>query len=249
MTVETKETTHGDTLYQFDQLDETAKERARDWLRYVDGSYGDFYEEVINDADVCARLLGIALDGRLSSKRTVQETRNAVFYSVSHSQSDYVTFTGTWKDEPPEREDVASKVAKKLNGIPQYYTSFLEAISEYAPKDEALHAIATILDGVRTNTVGAITCKITEADKALVLEATAKEVLRLGDTNTVVRVTEVEASMNTIHALHDALNKFASWILEQLRSTLLYHYSAEYVDECIRANEYTFTEDGERSDG
>lgn len=110
------------TLYQFDELEDSAKETARDWWRSCrDGSDFDF---VRDDFVTIAELLGITIDMHnvpLMGGGTRQEP--SLSWSVGYCQSDYAAFDGRYT----------------------YRKGSVTAIKKYAPKDEELHHIASQL--------------------------------------------------------------------------------------------------------
>lgn len=117
--------------YSFDELNDKAKARARDWFR--EGVTSGWWE--FDDIVECAKRLGIEIETRVTKTtkgRVFEET--AIDFQLSYSQGDYAAFEGTWKwSAKPETE-----------GVP--YRSFAAAINEYAPMDSTLMAIAAQLD-------------------------------------------------------------------------------------------------------
>jgi hypothetical protein len=65
-------------LYQYDELSDKAKEKARNWYRSCDN--GEFAEDVIYDAKEISKLFGLQID--------------KVYYSGFWSQGDGASFTG-----------------------------------------------------------------------------------------------------------------------------------------------------------
>jgi hypothetical protein len=79
-------------LYQFDELSDKAKEKARDWFRSVDD-----FDANYEPAETAAKLLGIEFGVRtisLMSGKTRQEVD--IRYSGFSSQGDGASFTGTY---------------------------------------------------------------------------------------------------------------------------------------------------------
>lgn len=68
-------------VYQFDELSDEAKERARAWYRSCDDGY--YLEDVVGDFREITKLIGLEVDD--------------VCYMVSHSQGDYASFSGAWR--------------------------------------------------------------------------------------------------------------------------------------------------------
>ncbi len=70
------------TVFTFDELDERAKEKARDWWRQ-DGLEYEWYDCTFDDAKRCGALLGIEID--------------RIFFSGFASQGDGACFEGTYE--------------------------------------------------------------------------------------------------------------------------------------------------------
>lgn len=82
------------TIYRFDELSESAKEKARDWWRA--GSCGDNFwsEYVIEDAKECAAILGITIEN--------------IYWSGFCSQGDGASFTGDYRYKKDAVKSIAS---------------------------------------------------------------------------------------------------------------------------------------------
>lgn len=110
------------TLYEFDELSDKAKERARDWYRGCRDS-NDF-EHVIADAVRVLELLGVSLsthEVRLMGGSTRRDPN--IWWQVGYMQSDGAAFEGTYS----------------------YAKGVDDKIREYAPQDAELHRIADSL--------------------------------------------------------------------------------------------------------
>ena len=108
------------TVYQFSELSDKAKEKARDWFRSCADSSD--LDSVITDFCSIADIIGLELDTRpvkLMNGNTRWEPE--IYYSVAYCQGDYAAFAGTWK----------------------YKAGCLKAIKEYAPVDTVLHVIVS----------------------------------------------------------------------------------------------------------
>ena len=105
------------TVYKFSELDDQAKDKARDALRYTSEYEAD---AVIEDFAEIAKLIGLEINPR-RVKPMNGETRYEpnVYYAVSHCQSDFASFSGQWS----------------------YTKGCSAAIRAYAPRDIELHAI------------------------------------------------------------------------------------------------------------
>src|SRR4051794_24426167 len=83
------------TVYQFDELSDAAKEKAREWYRECIDS-NDFDCEV-DEFVTIAEAIGIDFDThevKLMSGRTRREPN--IYWSVGYCQSDYAAFEGTY---------------------------------------------------------------------------------------------------------------------------------------------------------
>lgn len=113
------------TVYQFDELSDSAKERARDWFRQgmeFDGEY------ILEDATTCLAILGIDVRQRrvnLIGGGTRMEP--AIYYSGFSSQGDGACFECSYS--------YAKDSARKIR--------------EHAPQDTVLHGIADGLGDVQ----------------------------------------------------------------------------------------------------
>jgi hypothetical protein len=108
------------TLYKFNELDDDAKERARDWYR--EGMYhDDWWDCVYEDAAAIAKLLGIDLMQRpVRLMNGTTRYNPAIFFSGFSSQGDGACFEGTYS----------------------YAKGSVKAVKKHAPQDETLHQIA-----------------------------------------------------------------------------------------------------------
>lgn len=77
------------TLYKFDELSDTAKEKAREWFRRDYPDY-DWWESVYEQADTAAKHLGIDID------RKGNHTP-AIYFSGFWSQGDGACFEGSYR--------------------------------------------------------------------------------------------------------------------------------------------------------
>ena len=103
------------TVYSFDELNDNAKEKAREWYRRGQDGDNYFAECVIEDAETCAGLMGIEFH-----KRSTKRNEPCVFWSGFYSQGDGACFEGSWR---------ADRVKPGK-------------LKEHAPQDTELHRIA-----------------------------------------------------------------------------------------------------------
>jgi len=116
-------------VYTFDELDDDAKEKAREWFRgYIEHQPDDLAD--YDDWQAVAGILGIDFDTRRNSREP------AIYWSGFCSQGDGACFTGTYryaKGAPAKIRAYASKdtelhgIADRLQAIQRKYFYKLEA--------------------------------------------------------------------------------------------------------------------------
>jgi hypothetical protein len=125
-------------LYQYAELSDRAKEKARQWwLDCRDSSDFDF---VLDDFADVAALLGISLGSY--KVRTVggkEYDKPALYWSLAYCQDDGAGFEGSYS----------------------YKADAPEAIREHAPKDERLHRIADRLHALQAQHGNTLEARIT----------------------------------------------------------------------------------------
>lgn len=205
------------TVYEFDELSDKAKEKAREWYRKASADDDWWSDAVLEDAYAIAELLGLDI----KPVRRYDPERGITFTGF-WSQGDGASFSGYFRGTEGNAQ---------------------EAVRGYAPKDEDLHAIAAQFDAVWKMTGEGLTVRITQSgnycheysmDYEFAHEWWAEDDL------TPAKAWEVEA------AIIEACRAFARWIYRQLDEAYNYNNSDEAVDENIRCNNYTFTAEGRR---
>ena len=205
-------------VFTLEELDDSAKERARSWWRgHMDSS--DYAEYVIEDAGRVAELFGIEFktrDVKLCGGGTRPDP--CVWWSGFSSQGDGCSFEGWFK---PRSGNFARLV-------------------EYAPQDDVLKGIAIDLDEIATTAEQkCVSCKITTRGNychshTMQFELSADDDL------------PEEAFGKLEDAIPPVMRRFADWIYRQLEAEYEHQSSDEVVDEVLIANEYTFLENGKR---
>jgi hypothetical protein len=206
-----------ETVFFFDELTDTAKERARDWYRQAGADDSYWSESVIEDAAQIADILGIDLRQRtvkLMGGGTRQEP--TVYWSGFSSQGDGACYEGSYR--------YAKGAALK--------------ISQHAPEDKDLHGIADALQEAQRGAFYRLTA--TAKHSGHYYHSGCMEI----DTERTdgAEVAEEQHSMVT-----QCLRDFADWIYRQLERAYEYVNSDEQVDESIRANGYEFDDNGRRA--
>lgn len=208
------------TVFDFEELSDSAKSRARDWYREGALDY-DWWDSIYEDAATCAGILGINLRTR-PVKLMGGGTRYdpCIYFSGFWSQGDGACFEGSYS--------YAKGCAKKIR--------------KHAPKDggqnDKLHKVADSLVAIQKKHGYRLGASVRQTGHYSHEHSTTIEVWR-GDES-----ANVEAE--TEEALAEALRDFMRWIYRQLEAEYEYLNSDEQVDETIKANGYTFDEDGNR---
>lgn len=214
--------------YEFDELDDAAKERARQWWR--EASIGDNYfsECTIDEAVEQGGLMGIDFDlrERKNWKGEPLPGEPKIWWSGFWSQGDGACFEGTWRARDVKTDKVAEGWGEgpATTEIKRIAAVFGELAKKYPfayfivkHRGHYSHEHCTEfdfdLDGV-------------EGSESLISEKEWDE---------------------ACEALKENAKDFMRWIYRQLEKEYEYQNSDEQVDENIRANEYLFTEEGKRT--
>ncbi len=205
------------TVYTFDELDDHAKERARDWYR--EGiSHENWHEFVFDDFERICEILGVDLairPVRLYGGGTRQ--KSCIWFSGFASQGDGACFEGSYS----------------------YRKGASRAIRAYAPRDQRLAAIADQLQQTQRRNLYALEARVTHRGRYYHEYGVEISVERNSD-----RFQPPTADAED--CVSEALRDLARWLYRQLEQEYDHQTSNEVVDEGIIANGYTFTEAGRR---
>lgn len=205
------------TVYTFDELDERAQERARDWYR--EGMPNeDWHEFIFDDFERICEILGVDLATRpvrLYGGGTCQ--KSCIWFSGFASQGDGACFEGSYS----------------------YRKGAARAIRAYAPRDQSLAAIADQLQQLQRKNVYALEARVTHRGRYHHEHRMEISVERKSD-RFQPPTTDAE------DGVLDALRDLARWLYRQLEQEYDHQISNELVDEGIIANGYTFSEAGSR---
>ena len=218
-------------VYQYDELSDEAKKKARDWYR--EGNCDDTYwsKSVIDEAATVAGFLGLDID-QTAYKTMGGETRYkpTIYFSGFSSQGDGACVEGTWR---------ASDVK-------------VDRLKEHAPQDQELRRIVDGLAEIANEYPdGSFTVKhnghyshsrCTHFNIELPCKAFDEAEC---DSPEHTRLDEKRS--NDEDTLKELARDFMNWIYKQLEKEWDYQNSDEQVEESIRANEYEFLEDGTRA--
>lgn len=182
-------------VYSFDELDEKAKDVARNWFREHALDY-DWYTFVYEDfANIC-EILGVDLDTK------GKPSQPAIYFSGFCSQGDGACFEGNYS---------YSKFAAKK-------------IRDYAPKDVELHQIADMLQDIQRRNFYQLTASIKQTGRYYHEYSMTIDVERNGKNVTVdVENTIIEALRNLARWLYCQLERGYEYLMsnEQIDESLM----------------------------
>ena len=205
------------TVYRLDELDESAKGRARDWYRQR-AFDDDWYEFVYEDFETICGILGVRLKTDavpLMGGGTRSKPR--IYFRGFSSQGDGACFETYYSYE---------KTAPKK-------------IREHAPLDAELHRIADALLAIQRRNFYQLRA---EASHRGHYYHEFSMVISVGRDSGTWQDMTADAE----EAVTEALRDLARWLYRQLECEYEYQTSDAVIDEAIAANEYTFTEAGRR---
>lgn len=218
--------------FEFDELSDAAKQKARDWFR--EGNMDDNYwcESTIDEAVEQGQFLGINFDLRERRNMEGKPMPGApkIWWSGFSSQGDGACFEGTWRAHQVKADKVADgwgedpatteikRIAAEFDRIAKAYpySSFHVIHSGHYSHKYCTDFDINLLEDDEGD-------ELTEASHA--------------------------AYNQEYEALKEVARDFMEWIYRQLEKEYEYRNSDECVDEDIRANGYLFTEEGKRSVG
>lgn len=206
------------TVYKFDELSDSAKEKARDWYRSHVFGDSNYWEHVLADADHVAELMGIDI-ARHTYRTMGGDAGSAptIYFSGFCSQGDGACFEGSYA----------------------YKKGAHKAIRDYAPQDTELHRIADALQSTQRLHFYKLTASMSHRGHYSHSGCMSVDVEHSED-----RYRDIQGAESDITQL---MRDFADWIYSQIEKEYDYQNSDEAVDENIRANEYEFDEDGNRA--
>ena len=172
---------------------------------------------VIEDADTIARLFGLEID-----------TRQTLLMNGKTRGETCVYYSGF-----SSQGDGAC-----FTGRYSYAKGAAKKVKDYASNDEELHRIVDGLQALQKDNFYQLRARITHSGRYYHA--------RMMDID-VDRLDEKQIDEITVNELWQLLIDFGDWIYSQLQKEYDYTQSDEYVDENISANEYEFTEEGERT--
>lgn len=204
-------------LYQYDELSDAAKSKARDWYREAAEHFGDmlYAEQVFDDAETIAAILGIEFNRREPGKPRSQPT---IWYSGFASQGDGACFEGAYA----------------------YAANAPALIREHAPQDATLHRIADELEALQSMHGSKITASVRQSGHYQHSGCTDIDVT-FDEEDADIYDHEADKALTRL------LRAFMDWIYRELESAYYAELEDDNVAENIRANEYEFEASGKRA--
>ena len=205
------------TVYQFPELSDAAKEKARNWYRDL-GPHDDWWDAVYEDFERVCEILGICL--KTTAVRLMgggARAKPCIWFSGFWSQGDGACFEGDYS----------------------YAKGSGAAIRAYAPTDEELHRIADALADIQWRNFFQLRACATHRGRYYHEYSMGFSVER--DSPVYQEMTK-DAEEEVTEALRD----LARWLYRRLEEEFDGLNSDEAVDGAIAANEYSFTAEGRR---
>ena len=205
------------TVYQFPELSDAAKEKARSWYREL-GAHDDWWDAVYEDFERVCEILGIRLKTtsvRLLGGGTRQKP--CIWFAGFWSQGDGASFEGYW---------CHSKGAAAR-------------IRNYAPTDATLHGIADRLQTIQRRNFYQFAAEVSHRGRYSHEYTMSVDVTR----DSPIWQSPTEDAEETVT---EAQRDLARWLYRQLQAEYDYFTSDGAIEEGIIVNEYTFTEGGRR---
>jgi hypothetical protein len=205
------------TVYQFPELSDAAKEKARSWYREL-GAHDDWWDAVYEDFERICGILGIRL-----------KTTSVRLMGGGTRQKPCSWFAGFWS-----QGDGAA-----FEGYLSHAKSSATRIRDYAPTDETLHGIADRLQAIQRRNFYQLCAEASHRGRYYHENTMSVDVTR--DSATWQPPTSDAEEIVT-----EALRDLARWLYRQLEAEHDHLISDESIEDGIIANEYTFTGAGRR---
>jgi hypothetical protein len=205
------------TVYQFLELSDAAKEKARSWYREL-GAHDDWWDAVYEDFERICGILGIRL-----------KTTSVRLMGGGTRQKPCSWFAGFWS-----QGDGAA-----FEGYLSHAKSSATRIRDYAPTDEMLHGIADRLQAIQRRNFYQLCAEASHRGRYYHEYTMSVDVTRDS-------VTWQPPTSDAEEIVTEALRDLARWLYRQLEAEYDHLTSDEVIEDGIIANEYTFTGAGRR---
>ena len=204
-------------VYQFPELSDAAKEKARSWYREL-GPHDDWWDAVYQDFERVCDILGIRLKTtpvRLMGGGT--RPKPCIWFSGFCSQGDGASFEGY--------------LSHAKGGATR--------IRDYAPTDATLHGIADRLQAIQRRNFYQLAAEVSHRGRYYHEYTMSVDVTRDSPSGQPLTADAEEV-------VTEALRDLARWLYRKLEAEYDHLTSDEAIEEGIIVNEYTFTEAGRR---
>lgn len=203
------------TVYNYDELTDQAKAKARDWYREQSAQWWDASAVIENAVYEAADILGIEFTTRLVQLvNGATRYKPAIYYSVAYCQGDGASFEGRYS----------------------YKKGAQKALQNEFPQDQTLQDIAKNLQDIQRKHFYGLSASVSTSGGYSREDSMSCSVE--SDRTPYADLSEAESD------ILEAMRDFARWIYKQLREDIEGENEDEAVEESIRANEYEFTEHG-----
>jgi hypothetical protein len=205
------------TVYEFHELSDGAKEKARAWFHEGLNDH-DWHDFIFEDFEQICRILGIELRTRpvrLMGGGT--RDKPCIYFSGFYCQGDGACFEATYT----------------------YERGAARRIRDYAPRDSELHRIAGRLQDIQRANFFQLRADIRH--RGHYCHAYCMDITVERDSPLCQDITR-----GAEDAVTDSLRDLAHWLYRQLEREWDHMMSDAYAEEGIAANEYTFTAQGRR---
>lgn len=205
------------TVYPFEELSDTAKEKARAWYREGACDH-DWHDFIFEDFGVICTILGITLKTRpVKLMGGGSRADPCIWFRGFNAQGDGACFEGTYA----------------------HAKNTAAGIRAHAPQDVKLHQIADTLSAVQRRNFYQLHADIRHSGHYTHEYCMVISVER--DSPTAQNMTKDAEEIVT-----EALRDLARWLYRQLEREYDYQTSDAVIDETIAANAYTFMASGRR---
>jgi hypothetical protein len=205
------------TVYQFPELTDAAKEKARSWYREA-AVTDDWWDAVYDDFERICAILGVSLKTRpVQLMGGGTRARPCLWFSGFSSQGDGACYEATVRHAKGSAREIRT----------------------YAPQDQALHSITDRLQEAQRRNFYQLSANVTHRGRYYHEYCMTIDVTRDSPTGQA----PAEGSEEIVV---EALRDLARWLYRQLEAEYDHLTSDEAVDEGIIINEYTFTDGGRR---
>lgn len=220
-------------VFKFDELSDTAKERAREWYREA-SAQDEWWEFIYDDAAKMAEILGIELrQKRIETVGGDIRYEPAIYFGDMYSQGGGACFEGSYA--------YAKGCARKIRREAPAEFKDRHGKTQHSKGNAMLAGIADGLVELQKRHAYKLTATVKHSGHYMHENCTEIDVEYDGDS-----YSEHPISQEDEKKLAELLREFMRWIYKQLVAEYEYQNSDEVVDDNITANEYDFDEDGER---